>query len=429
MDRLHVFFREKHIGVILGDMNVPTIFSFVYDKDATPISLSLPVNGEFSDMQARYFFENILPEGSVRQRLCRAAKVQHQNVFAMLSAYGEDCAGALVITNRDTFDKIDILEERDITQSLQTIFSENKSIYLIGKTRASLAGFQGKIAVTANIVKGMPQIKIPAGQQPTTHILKPASSSACNEYFCNRIAAYCGLNVPLMRLFAFGNREFLISERYDRTKGAHPKRIHQEDFCQALGRGPFEKYGVAGGIQYADMRTVLQHCSKNDLEQFISCVAFNMIIGNGDAHAKNYSILYLDEEIRLAPFYDLVSIEALSKTDYLFQDVDYSFAVPFGEALQLDGLQQTDFTVFASDIGASRAACVSIFQNMVRQTGNFDLDFEQGISSLPLTEDRQFRVRHTLAAILDTIAGNRNKLMYALPELEEVEGQGISCTP
>lgn len=100
--------------------------------------------------------------------------------------------------------------------------------------------------------------------------------------------------------------------RYDRVARRNVGRLHQEDFCQALGRPPVAKYQHNGtgrqGVTLADMFALIrEQMTARDTNRFLEAVIFNTAIGNVDAHAKNYSILLRPEGPSLAPLYDLMS--------------------------------------------------------------------------------------------------------------------------
>lgn len=125
------------------------------------------------------------------------------------------------------------------------------------------------------------------------------------------LASAAGLPIPSVKLLALKQAVYLI-ERYDReTKSTGEcTRIHQEDFCQALGFLPEQKYESEGG---PGIRACFSLISKNSSQPLkdklflMQWVVFNYLIGNSDAHAKNLSILFAEDGVRLSPFYDLMS--------------------------------------------------------------------------------------------------------------------------
>ncbi len=196
-----------------------------------------------------------------------------------------------------------------------TIFEMNVESYrrrtALEGIRLSLAGAQDELAV---IVDG-DSIALAKDGQPTTHILKPViqalEGTVENEYFCMRLAARLKLPVPHVEIRLDGATAFLLVERYDRTKAADGiiKRLHQEDFCQALRVPPELKYEAEGGPgTERSLRLIDQACGRPvvDRLQFIRMLIFHYLVGNADAHGKNYALLYSFDEPDLAPIYDVV---------------------------------------------------------------------------------------------------------------------------
>jgi serine/threonine-protein kinase HipA len=154
---------------------------------------------------------------------------------------------------------------------------------------------------------------------PSTHILKPDTDrlpgSVENEAFCLILARRCGLAVPTIHTGAAGKRRYLLIERYDRRQeDGRWRRLHQEDFCQALGKPPSAKYernqtGVRGPT-LADMIGLTRRAmSAADILALLDLAIFNILACNTDAHAKNYSILLGNRGASLAPAYDIMCAE------------------------------------------------------------------------------------------------------------------------
>jgi serine/threonine-protein kinase HipA len=147
---------------------------------------------------------------------------------------------------------------------------------------------------------------------------------------------------------------YLLSRRYDRAIDEHGTihRLHQEDFCQALGIPAEIKYQAEGGPGLKDCFAMLRVASSNpvrDLRALLDAVIFNLLIGNNDAHAKNYALLYgADGARRLAPLYDLVS------TVY-YPEIDNTLAMKIGGEANPDRVFGKEFEAFARDAGLAPA--------------------------------------------------------------------------
>jgi serine/threonine-protein kinase HipA len=125
-----------------------------------------------------------------------------------------------------------------------------------------------------------------------------------------------GLPIPAIKLLSIKDISFLLIERYDRrTKNQYIERIHQEDFCQALGKLSSRKYQNEGGPGFKDCFQLLKDTAQPAVDRNLMALAlvFNYLIGNMDAHGKNFSLLHIDRDIiRLAPLYDLVCTRVYS---------------------------------------------------------------------------------------------------------------------
>ena len=167
---------------------------------------------------------------------------------------------------------------------------------------------------------------LPRRESPSSHILKfelpDYRHLPAYETFSTLLAGAIGLPVVDIRLRSIAATRYALIERYDRHKDQRNQiaRLHQEDFCQALGFGHERKYQEDGGPSFADCYRLVQDVSSdpaNDLQHLLRWQIFNVLAGNSDGHAKNLSLLYQPNgEIRLAPFYDLVCTRAIERIDY-----------------------------------------------------------------------------------------------------------------
>ena len=296
--------------------------AFTYDADyldtaSYGISLSLPLQRDaFKGSQVKAFFSGLLPEGSVRDRLAKYLGLSERNSFALLEAVGGDCAGALALYPHGegplkASDNIEALDDKRLREVLDLI---KRRPMLAGDDgcRFSLAGAQDKLAV--GFEDG--HVLLVKGGAPTTHILKPmierVRDSAHNELFCMKLAKMVGLDVPEASLHFVGDTPYYLVKRYDRQIGEDGTvtRIHQEDFCQALGIAPDIKYEREGGPAIAACQNVIaKHAARPAADQIklLNIVLFNYLVGNADAHGKNFSLLYKGNKPELAPAYDLLS--------------------------------------------------------------------------------------------------------------------------
>lgn len=315
-DELNVWCESDIVGYLWRDYQGKMSFKYDDNWDKFPLSISLPLGEIHGGLTSHRFFANLLPEGSARDRLSIRFKCADTD-FDLLREIGSECAGAISI--------LPIEKEPDLSQSYKKLDDEiltkiietrGASITLDEKPRLSLAGAQDKI--TVRIKEN--EIYFPVNQTPSTHILKFEVKDYKNiplyEVYTTHLAKLIGLNTIDIQLNFLGGYSYTISERYDRIIGDKVSRIHQEDFCQALGLK--EKYQRAETPNFAQCYQLIIENSSNpliDAEQLIKWQLFNLIVGNSDAHIKNISFLYKENETRLAPFYDLICTRAIEHLD------------------------------------------------------------------------------------------------------------------
>lgn len=301
-----------------GQMRFEYEESWLRNPEAIPLSQSLPLRADrFRQKECRGFFGGTLPESTNRKTIARILGISDKNDFAMLEQIGGECAGAVTLLPEEKSIPEADNNYRDLPdEELARILRElpNRPL-MVGDhgIRLSLAGAQDKIAV--RLENG--RISIPLGSAPSTHILKPAIATyegvVFNEAFCMALAKDVGLSAALATIGGIEDIDYLLIERFDRHReeDGQIRRLHQEDFCQALGIPSELKYQDEGGPTLKDSFDLLRAISSSpvvDLRALLDAIIFNIIIGNHDAHAKNFALLYMpDRSTTLAPLYDLVS--------------------------------------------------------------------------------------------------------------------------
>ncbi len=318
MAELAVYLNGEYAGLLTCDKQQHFTFQYAHEwiarEDAPPLSLSLPLTETvYTDEKARPFFTNLLPESFVREAVARKLGISPRNEFALLEALGGECAGAITLLppSQET-EKHSGYRELSDEQFHQLLLEMPKKPFLAGEEdiRLSLAGAQHKLPV---YLEGR-RFFLPKGASPSSHIIKPniegIEQSVRNEAFCMAIAERIGLNVPPATVLT-SPEEIYVVQRYDRYRDSAGvlRRLHQEDFCQALGLMAETKYEAEGGPSLTDCFSLLDRFSSHpilDKKALLEWVVFNYYIYNADAHAKNISFLLKFDEIRLAPFYDLM---------------------------------------------------------------------------------------------------------------------------
>lgn len=374
---LNIYLGERHTGELMADDEGRLTFRYLEGRRSQPLSLSLPSRDQpYADKECRPFFAGLLPEGTALQQAAAARRLEVYETFRLLEAFGGECAGAVRLLPPGVPPSIrhdyELLTDAALTKAIADL-EVSPNFARDDRVRLSLAGAQNKAAVK---VTGEGIFK-PLGGSPSTHILKIGSERypdlAKNEGFCLKLAHRMGLAVAECELREAGGRYFLLVERYDRSvrDGVVIER-HQEDFCQALGYGPADKYEiddqtglkVGPGLDecFALVRKTRHPAA--DLEGLLRRIVFNYLIGNADAHAKNFSLLYGETANPvLAPAYDLVSTR-------LYPELTARFAMRHGGVTEPDDMDKAAWG------GVARAAGVRLkfFQDLVAEMAGRILD-------------------------------------------------------
>lgn len=392
MRRLDVYLGEGLAGALTELPGSPVALEFCYDRawlqwpQRVALSLSMPLRAEpYPHEVAAPYFANILPEGDPRDVIGQRLGIAPNDIYAMLEALGRDCAGALVILPHGSAPPpplpkpgsppylamprgqvgrlIDGLPQRPLGIDPDD-----------GGARLSLAGVQDKL-VLSRVGAGW---VLPDEGLPSTHIIKPANprlpGSVENEALCLDLAARTGLDTARATIDSIDGRRCLVVTRYDRSfVDGGPRRIHQEDFCQALSRWPNQKYENRGGPGLVDCFRILESVSAPAVDRLklLDAVAFNVLVGNVDAHAKNFSILHLPGgTVRLAPLYDLMCGDP-------YENLTQNSAMAVGGSRRGDHIYQSNWDMLAHDAGLGAAN----LRRRIRST------MERAIGVLPQAEE------------------------------------------
>lgn len=356
---LSVWWDGKVAGTLQLDKNGEMQFayapSWLEDGESPALSFSLPKRIDpFGRRECQPFFEGMLPEESQRVAIARALGVSAGNDFRLLEHLGGEVAGALMLLPEDerppppSDGAPDFLDDQRLLALLDRL-PTRPMLAGEGGLRLSLAGAQSKLPVL--LVDG--QIALPAPGQPTSHILKPPiprfAGTTENEFYCMTLARAIGLDVAPVTIREVHDRRFLLIERYDRKVDGEGRlvRLHQEDFAQALGVPSQRKYASEGGPTFRNIFTLLRAATTRparDVLKLTDAAIFNLIIGNADAHAKNFSLLHVGGIVRLAPLYDLLSTIA-------YPDLSAKLAMKIAKKAKLEEIEPRHWERFAADIG------------------------------------------------------------------------------
>jgi serine/threonine-protein kinase HipA len=352
--------RVGTLALVDGRLNFCYTPDWLSQIDAVALSASLPLQAApFDDRKTRPFFAGLLPEGQMRRLIAQQFQVSGQNDFALLDHIGGECAGAVtflepgrVLPVPTRHDEVQWLSDHEVVSLLDEL---PRRPMLAGKDglRLSLAGAQDKLPV---VFDGS-RIGLPLNGTPSSHILKPAihavEDSVINEGFCMALAAAMQIKPAESKIHWVLDRSFLLVKRYDRlvdTQG-NLQRLHQEDFCQALGVVPEMKYQNEGGPDLSQCFDLVRSATRPSAPQILRLldyVIFNALIGNHDAHAKNFSLLYSGKAPVLAPLYDSLSTA-------VYPTLTQKMAMKIGSKYKFSEVQARHWEQFAEGVGFTKA--------------------------------------------------------------------------
>ncbi|MEQ6470865.1 type II toxin-antitoxin system HipA family toxin [Comamonas sp. wu1-DMT] len=386
---LEVWLFDERVGslsLVHGQLSFAYATDWLAQPQATALSQSLPLQAKpFDDHQTRPFFAGLLPEGQMRRLIAQQFQVSGQNDFALLDHIGGECAGAVTFlepvqalpTNgagaTGAPGDVDWLSDQKLLALLDEL---PRRPMLAGDEglRLSLAGAQDKLPVVVDeSIPGAVRIGLPRNGAPSSHILKPAihavEDSVANEGFCMLLAQVMGLRPANARIQSVLGRSFLLVKRYDRELNAQDlhqpqlQRLHQEDFCQALGVVPELKYQNEGGPGLAQCFALLRSVTRPSAPQVLRLLdgaIFNALIGNHDAHGKNFSLLYGGRAPVLAPFYDLLATA-------IYPQLTPKMAMKIGSKYKFSELEARHWEQFAEEAGLAKAATRKRLQQLANE--------------------------------------------------------------
>jgi len=357
MAGLPVYFEQRLVGTIDVDKTGP---GFTYDagwirlRGAFPISTTMPLRPDRVGPDVFLpWAANLLPENEQLRTLGQLLGMARSDVIGLLSAIGGDTAGALSIGQPGRTSSV---QWRPLAtpDELEAVVEDlpNKP-FLVGEegVSMSLAGAQSKLAVAVDEAR---RICIPMNGSPSTHILKPDSprlpGGVQNEAFCLTLARRMKIPTPDVTTGTAGKRTFLLVKRYDRTDvGGRCRRLHQEDYCQALGLPPSAKYeanqtGIRGPTLKDMFEVTRRHLPATEIIRLLELVVLNILCCNTDAHAKNYSILIRGNGASLAPIYDIMCGE-------VWGNVTKNLAQTIAGKSRGDDIKGKDWQRFARECG------------------------------------------------------------------------------
>lgn len=384
---LEVFLHDTLIGTIAhlpGDTN---LFSFTQEYIDNPhrATLSLSFKDIYSELitdvksvrtRLPPFFANVLPEGPMRDYLASHAKVNPAREFYLLAALGNDLPGAIRVGSI-------VRETRRLHKQTSDENPQQKDQE--GILRFSLAGVQLKFSA---IWENHGGLTIPVNGVGGSWIVKLPSPIFAgvpqNEYSMMELARRVGIDVPELALVplqqikglpgdvgGMGSHAF-ATKRFDRAEDG--TAIHIEDFAQVFGLFPEKKYSSASYRNIAQV--IWREIGEEGVREFIRRFAFNALIGNGDMHLKNWSLIYPDKKTaQLAPAYDFVSTLPYIQDDHL--------ALNFVDSKSFRKLDIEQFKRFAGKAEIPEQIVIKTLQDTVER---FSYAW-QSVDDLPLADN------------------------------------------
>ncbi len=397
------------VGYLAGFRNGKNslIFSEEFQHDANRPTFSLITHPSFpkskelvssvwnNNHRLHPVLSNLLPEGALRELIAQALKVHVDNDFQILSYLGEDLPGALVATT---------LDPNEVPKHVLMRLGEARAIGFddsfydkrARENKFSLAGVQMKFSMKAkdgryNLSKngalGDWIIKTPSTQyKDVPH----------NEFTAMTLASLAGVDVPAMKLVALDKLDNLPAiklpnethafaiKRFDRSSESHSdERIHMEDFAQVLVKQPYQKYGAAN---YENIAQVLYQYSGDrlaDVQQFARRLLVNILLANGDAHLKNWSLIYPDMRTpRLSPAYDIV-------TTSVYIDDEKEFALTLNKEKNWYKVNYSHFEAWATKADIPWKAIRLHLEDTLDKARAHWLD---AIKDLPMSEEHKLKL-------------------------------------
>lgn len=384
---LDVYFQRERIGTLFpageGD------YRFAYDPSAVErfgsgtqlLSMALPVRPEpFSDEATRAFVDGLLPEGRLRARLARRLELDPANGYGLLAELGRDCAGAVsFVPGGQAVRPADGSDPWLRPEELAELVAGRPDTALLepssgARTRFCLPGIHPKLALVHDEAGG--RWGRPDADRPSTHVVKPETGEfpdlVANELFCTAVARCADLPVVATEAATIAGRPCLVSRRYDRRAGERGvERVHQEDFCQALGISPEDPDGPG----FAESCGLLKAAGRaSDVPVLLSAAFFNYSLGNGDAHGRNFALLRGERGARLAPLHDLASSAVYDAPTHsgmvIAEDYDETvFLIELAHMSEECGFDFEDFRRLAGMMAAKIGDCLGPVAERAREEG------------------------------------------------------------
>jgi serine/threonine-protein kinase HipA len=398
---LKLTLHDRLAGYLAGYQNGRNVLSFAgeFRNDTNRPTFSLITHPNFpnaekvmSEPWARRqrlhpVLSNLLPEGALRELIAQGLKVHINNEFQLLSHLGEDLPGALVAM---------ALDPEDVPDYVLTTHGKARAVKFKGNNREnrfSLAGVQMKFSMKEKDGR----YNLSKGQELGDWIIKTPSTRhkyvPLNEYTAMNLAAMAGIDIPDIKLVELGkldnlppinlpDEEFAFAiKRFDRAGNT---RIHMEDFAQVLVKYPEDKYNTANYEQIARVLYAFSGDGLADVQQYARRLLVNILLANGDAHLKNWSLLYQDRMTpRLSPAYDIV-------TTSVYMDDEREFALNLAKTKEWYKVDLSHFERWAEKSGIPWRAIKPHLDDTMEKARSL---WPDALKDLPMSEEHKEKLK------------------------------------
>lgn len=396
-----VYLDGRRVGTLTSPAYRGTPGTFTYGQDVlgdqtAAVSVRLPVRADpYPEHEALPCFENLLPDGDLRDLLAASVHRASTDVVGLLGVFGGECAGALSLwpegqtpPDRPTYRPCTAADVRaafapsalagrnDLAQPSRPDDAGGAVSAglpgVLARARMSMSGAQEKLVLYrrpqtgTDPVGAAPEYRLPVAGAPSTVLVKRERSRfpglLQNELACMAMMAAAGVPTAEHTVCALdaGVYETARFDRVCRDDGS-VVRLHAEDGCQLTGKPPGAKYAQTGGPTYADLTAALRRYGTEpgtDTPLLFRWAVANLAMGNRDAHAKNVSVLRTEDgAVRFAPAYDVVCTMA-------YRDLDTVLPLLFAGALHLAQLSPAALKKAARSFGLTPALAKELVEDV-----------------------------------------------------------------
>ena len=418
------------LSVFLGEQQIASLqlsadqllwhYAASWQQQGFALSPHLPLHGEIPPLNVQRFLRNLLPEGPGLEELLASFRLARHNTFALVQAIGQETAGALTLlpAGQSPTDTTQFrpLSEPELAERLASRQQLGLTVW-DGKPRLSVAGVQDKLNLLLDPQCGM---GFGEGRLCSTHILKferpELPHLVLNEYVTMQLAHACELTVAQAERRVIGGHPALLVTRFDRKADlpTQVRRRHLIDGCQVLNLPPEYKYErnfgssrdvahIRDGANLPALFAFAAACRNPALTRkaMLEWVLFNLLVGNADAHGKNYALLYGSDTPDLAPIYDVVCTA-------VYPRLSKRLAMKIGDRDVPDTIQLKHWTTLVPETKSSQRILVRDLAQMAER-----IVIEADALVAELAEEG---IRHPILGAICKVISSRARLLQRAAE-------------